>query len=174
MAFACAIIYGFQPFTLHVLKVTQTQNALLFTMFGAVGLLSQNLIVARVSKALGLKNTFTYSIMLVGVAFVMMFFSYALPFFIAASILMASANSHVQTLIPTILSQEAEPSAQGAIMGLNASYQSIGMIVGPILGGFVATLAIPYTFLTGAILVMFCYFLSFKVLRSSRKAQVEN
>ncbi len=170
MAFACAIIYGFQPFTLHVLNVTQTQNALLFTLFGAVGLIAQNLIVARVSKAFGLKKTFTYSLVFVGVAFLMMFFSHALPFFIAASILLATANSHVQTLIPTILSNEAEPASQGAIMGLNASYQSIGMIVGPILGGFVASkIAIPYTFLTGAMLVVFCYFLSFKVLRPGIK-----
>lgn len=166
MAFACAIIYGFQPFTLKVLKVTQTQNALLFTMFGAVGLIAQNLIVARVSKAFGLKKTFTYSILFVAFSFILMFVSHALPIFIVASILLATSNSHVQTLIPTILSSEAEPNSQGAIMGLNASYQSIGMIIGPLLGGFVASgIGIPFTFLTGAVLVLVCFLLSFNVLR---------
>ncbi len=169
MAFACAIIYGFQPFTLHVLKVTQTQNALLFTMFGAVGLIAQNFIVARVSKAFGMKKAFTYSILLVALSFVLMFFAKALPFFVVASILLAIANSVVQTLIPTILSSEAEPSSQGAIMGLNASYQSIGMIIGPLIGGVVATIAIPYSFLTGAVLVLVCYLLSFKVLRPKQQ-----
>ena len=171
MAFACAIIYGFQPFTLNVLKVTQTQNALLFTMFGAVGLISQNFIVARVSKMLGMKKAFTYSIMSVALSFVLMFFSQALPFFVFASIILAISNSIVQTLIPTILSQETDPKSQGTIMGLNASYQSIGMIIGPLLGGFVATIAIPWTFITGAILVMVCFFLSFRVLRPGIKKQ---
>ncbi len=169
MAFACALIYGFQPFTLKILKVTQTQNALLFTLFGSVGLISQNFIVARVSKMFGMKNAFTYSLLGVALSFVLMFFARALPFFVVAAILLAIANSGVQTLIPTILSQEADPREQGAIMGLNSSYQSIGMIIGPILGGFVATFAIPYPFLTGAALVMICFLFSFQVLRTKNK-----
>lgn len=165
MAFSCAIIYGFQPFTLKVLKVSQAQNALLFTLVGVVGLISQNFIVARVSNWLGMKKAFTYSILFVTLSFILMFFSHSLPFFVVASILLSASNSIVQTLIPTILSHEAEPKEQGAIMGLNASYQSIGMIVGPILGGFVATYAIPLPFITGAALAILCFFLSSKVLR---------
>jgi MFS family permease len=165
MAFACSIMYGFQPFTLHVLKISQTANAMLFTMFGAVGLISQNLLVARFSKALGVKNAFSTSIIFVSLAFVFMFFSRSLPLFIVACIILAIANSVVQTLIPTILSQETDAKSQGSIMGLNASYQSIGMIIGPFLGGLVATVSIPWTFLTGAVLVIICYFLSFKVMR---------
>ena len=165
LAFSCAIMYGFQPFTLHILKISQTGNAMLFTMFGAVGLISQNLFVARFSKALGMKKAFSTSMLFTALSFVFMFFSHALPLFIAASIILAVANSVSQTLIPTILSQEADQKSQGSIMGLNSSYQSIGMIFGPFLGGVVATIAIPWTFLTGAALVVICYFLSFKVLR---------
>lgn len=169
MAFACAIIYGFQPFTLHVLNVTQSQNALLFTMFGAVGLISQTYLVGWFSKRWGSKKTFTLSLLFTAVSFVFMFFSHALPLFIVASILLGVANSVVQTLIPTILSQETDEKSQGAVMGLNASYQSIGMIVGPILGGAIATIAIPYTFLTGAVLVMICFLLSFNILHRKAK-----
>lgn len=165
MAFACAIIYGFQPFTLNVLKVTQSQNALLFTMFGAVGLISQNFIVARFSSWLGLKKAFSYSILTVAFSFVLMFFAHLLPFFIVACIILAISNSIVQTLIPTILSQESDPKSQGTIMGLNASYQSIGMIVGPILGGYVAMREVSLPFITGAVLAIACYLLSFQVLR---------
>jgi DHA1 family multidrug resistance protein-like MFS transporter len=164
-------MYGFQPFTLHVLKVSQTANAMLFTMFGAVGLISQNLLVARISKIFGMKKAFSLSIVFVAVSFVCMFFSHSLPLFIVASIILAIANSVVQTLIPTILSQEADAKSQGSVMGLNSSYQSIGMIVGPFLGGLVATVAIPWTFITGAVLVMVCYFLSFKVLRPEVKKE---
>lgn len=171
MAFACAILYGFQPFTLHILKISQFGNALLFTVFGAVGLISQNLLVARVSKVLGMKKAFSTSMVFTALSFVFMFFSHSLPLFVLASIILAIANSVVQTLIPTILSQEADAKSQGSVMGLNSSYQSIGMIIGPFLGGLVATVAIPWTFITGAALVMVCYGLSFRVLRPGIKKE---
>jgi DHA1 family multidrug resistance protein-like MFS transporter len=85
----------------------------------------------------------------------------------ASIIVLALFNSIVQTLIPTILSQEADAKSQGSVMGLNSSYQSIGMILGPLLGGAIATIAIPYTFLVGAALIMICFALSFRVLRSN-------
>lgn len=171
MAFACAIIYGFQPFTLKVLKISQSQNALLFTLFGIVGLISQNLLVYRFSKILGMKKAFSTGILFTSSALLIMFFARSLPVFIAASILLGIFNSMVQTLIPTILSQEADAKSQGSIMGLNASYQSIGMIIGPILGGVIATIAIPLPFLVGSTLIFLCFFLSFRVLRPGIKQE---
>ncbi|MEK7605813.1 MAG: MFS transporter [Patescibacteria group bacterium] len=165
LAFACAILYGFQPFTMEILKISPAQNALLFTLFGIVGLISQTFLVQFFTKRLGAKKAFSISILLTAVSFLIMFFSKTLGIFIAGSLILGLFNSIVQTLIPTILSQETDAKSQGSIMGLNASYQSIGMIFGPILGGVVATISIPSPFLVGAILIMVCYWLSFKVLR---------
>lgn len=165
LAFSCAIIYGFQPFTMNVLRITESQNAILFTIFGIVGLISQTFLVQRFTKAFGMKKAFSAGIIFTAVSFVIMYFSHALPLFIAASVILGIFNSIVQTLIPTILSQEADAKSQGTIMGLNASYQSIGMIIGPILGGVIATISIPLTFIVGAALTVVCFFLSFKVLR---------
>ena len=171
LAFACAIIYGYQPFTLKVLHVNQSGNAILFTMFGVVGLISQSFLVQRIAKMFGQKKAFSLGILLTAVAFVIMYFSHALPIFIVASILLGVVNSIVQTLLPSILSQEADAKSQGSIMGLSASYQSIGMMIGPILGGLVATLSIPLPFLVGAGLILLCYLLSFKVMRSGIKPE---
>lgn len=171
LAFACAIMYGFQPFTMNVLKVTQSENAILFTVFGAVGLIAQNFLVHRASKAFGLKKSFTSSMLLIAVSFVLMFFSASLPLFVVAMIILALANSIVQTLIPTVLSQATDEKSQGSVMGLNASYQSIGMIFGPILGGFVATAAVTLPFMVGSVLVLLCFFLSFNVFKPIRKKE---
>ncbi len=171
MAFACAIIYGYQPFTLNVLHISASENAVLFTIFGVVGLIAQTFIVGRVTKLLGMKKAFSLSIVLTSLSFVLMYFSRDLAFFIMASMLLGIVNSVAQTLLPTILSQEADAKSQGSIMGLNASYQSIGMIIGPILGGWVATYYTPLPFLIGAIFVFLCYLLSFKVLRAGVKKE---
>jgi MFS family permease len=166
LAFACAVVYGFQPFTKNVLNISDTENAWLFTMFGAVGLIAQTFLVERITKGFGIKKAFSAGILFTSVAFVLMFLSNSLPLFIVGCIVLALANSLVQTLIPTILSNEVDAKSQGTMQGLSTSYQSIGMIVGPILGGVIATqFSIPWAFLTGAVLVLACFFLSFNVMR---------
>jgi len=171
LAFSCALLYGFQPFTMNVLKITESQNAILFTIFGAIGLIAQSFLVAPISKILGIKKSFTSGMLFTAISFMIMFFSRSLPIFILASIILSLSNSIVQTLIPTILSREADEKSQGSIMGLNASYQSLGMIFGPILGGLVATIAIPTPFIVGTILVFICFLFSFRVLRPGLKKQ---
>jgi MFS family permease len=171
LAFSCAIIYGFQPFTLKVLHITPSQNAILFTVFGIIGLISQTFLVQWFSKLFGIKTSFRISLVFTAISFVIMFFSHSLLVFIGASIILGIFNSIVQTLIPTILSQEADEKSQGSVMGLNASYQSIGMIIGPIVGGFIATIAIPLPFILGAALVLLCFLMSFRVLRSGVKKE---
>ena len=166
LAFSCAVIYGFQPFTIEVLKITQSQNAQLFTLFGIIGLFTQNVLVGLATKKLGTKHAFSLSMLITAIAFVVSYLAGTLPLFIVGMVILGVANSIAQTLIPVILSQEADAKSQGTIMGLNTSYQSVGMIVGPILGGVVAANFSPKApFLVGAILVLVCYALTFWVLR---------
>lgn len=171
LAFSCAIIYGFQPFTMNVLHITASTNAVLFTMFGVIGLVSQTFFVERISKKLGMKKAFANSMLFTIVSFMIMFFSHSLAVFVVASVILAIFNSVVQTLIPTILSQEADEKSQGSVMGLNASYQSIGMIIGPLLGGVVAMTSARLPFLIGSVLILVCYFLSFRTLRLGVKKE---
>jgi MFS family permease len=165
LAFSCSLIYGFQPFTMEILHVTESQNALLFMVFGTVGIFAQNFVVGQFSKKFGMKKSFSIGMLLTAVSFIIIYFSRSLSVFILAIVILALFNSIVQTLIPTILSQEADEKSQGSIMGLNASYQSIGMILGPLLGGAVATISISSTFLVGSLLIVICFFFSFRVFR---------
>lgn len=170
-AFACAIIYGFQPFTNKVLGLSEVEISLLFILFGTIGFIAQIFLVARFSKYLGAKKAFSTSILATAFSFFIMFVSKSLPLFVVASVILSLFNSFVQTLIPTILSQEADAKSQGTIMGLNASYQSIGMIFGPIVGGMLATIYLPLPFVAGGIAVLICFFLSFRVLRPGMKKE---
>jgi MFS family permease len=171
LAFSCALIYGFQPFTQEVLKLTPTQNAELFTLFGVVGLISQNLIVTRVTQSFGMKRSFKNAFIFIAFSFILIFFTHSITIFIFAAIVLAVFNSIVQTLIPTILSQEADAKSQGSIMGLNTSYQSVGMIAGPIIGGGVATISLPAPFITGSLLVLLCIFISNRAITSNVDSQ---
>jgi hypothetical protein len=56
-------------------------------------------------------------------------------------------------------------------MGLNASYQSIGFIFGPIFGGLIASIFLPLPLLAGAICAFMCFVLSFYILRPAVKKE---
>lgn len=165
LAFSCSIMYGFQPFSKHILNLSDVQISILFVVFGLTGLVAQLLLVQWIIKRFGLKRAFSVSLLIVAVGFLLMFVSRSLSFFIFASIILSLSNSLVQPLTQTILSKETDEKSQGSIMGLNASYMSIGQIFGPIIGGAVASLYIPFIFVAGIIFTLICFYLSFKVLR---------
>ncbi|HVZ11705.1 MAG TPA: MFS transporter [Patescibacteria group bacterium] len=171
LAFSCAIIYGFQPYVIRVLGLSTFQNTILFAIFGTTGLICQTFIVQRYSKWLGMRKAFMSAVLLTSLSFFIIPFAHSIEIFALAIIILALFNSVVQTLIPAILSQEADAKSQGSMMGLNSSYQSVGMIFGPILGGFLATFLIPLPFFVGGLLVVLCFFLSFNVLKPKQHPQ---
>ncbi|MBI4080173.1 MAG: MFS transporter [Candidatus Levybacteria bacterium] len=129
------------------------------------------ILVQRFSRYFGIKKAFSIAIGAAVVAFLIMFFSRSLAIFIVAAVIMGVFNGFVQTLITTIISQETDAKSQGTIMGLNASYMSVGQILGPIVGGAIATIFIPLPLLAGAISAFFCLLLSFKVLKPGVKKE---
>lgn len=157
-------IYAYQPFSVKVLGMGANQIALSFTIFGLVGLVAQVLIIPRVSKAIGDAQTLVNALMLTTVTFFLLYWVTSYWVFMALSVLHALGNAFVNPIVQTLLSRETDAKSQGSIMGLNASYQSIGMIVGPIIGGLVATYSIPLPFLLGSILVALCIPFAWKIL----------
>jgi len=114
----------------------------------------------------GLKKALSGALVTVSFSFLLAFFSHSLVMFVISNIVLALSNALVQPLINTILSRETDDKSQGTIMGINASYMSIGQILGPIVGGAVATIAIPYPFLAGSLVLLLCFALSFYVLKT--------
>ncbi len=165
------MIFAYQPFSIKILHLTANQISLLFTLFGIVGLISQLFLVPKLTKLIGLKKFFALSLISIAVVFFVFYLIRSLLPFVIFSILLGLSNSGVQTLIPTILSQETDAKSQGSIMGLSSSYMSIGQIIGPILGGIIATIGIPFPFLAASIFSILAYFLSFHVLKSGVKKE---
>ena len=158
-------IYAFQPFSVKILHLNPTQISLIFSSLGIVGLISQVFLLHRVTKKLGAKKTFASASLIVGSVFVAIFFVKSFIPFVVAMMVMGLANSALGPLIQTILSQETDAKSQGTIQGINTSYISIGQIVGPILGGVLATRGIPIPFLAAAVLMVVVFAASFKILQ---------
>jgi predicted MFS family arabinose efflux permease len=159
------LIYAFQPFAVKGLHLSVDIISILFTLVGVAGLITQIVILPFVTKRWHVKDVFTNAFLLITILFVAIFFSMNLYYYAAVTMIWSLVNNLINPLIQTILSEETDAKSQGAMQGLNASYMSIGQIIGPILGGAVATIGISYPFLLGGAFALACYFLSFRVLR---------
>lgn len=165
------MIFAYQPFSLKILHLSVNQISLLFTMFGVIGLITQLFIVHKFVKLIGLKKLFSIATFIISAVFLAIFFIRSLLPFVIASIFLGLSNSIIQPLISTILSKETDEKSQGSILGLSASYMSIGQILGPVIGGIIATVAIPFPFLAASIFSLLAFFLTFHVLKKVVKKE---
>ncbi len=158
-------IFAFQPFSVKVLSMSPNQIALVFTLFGVVGLITQLFILQRVVKFFGDKKAFTIALSISALSYLAIFFTKNINVFLAVTVLSGLANSFIGPLIQTILSKETDEKSQGSIQGLNASYISVGNILGPIIAGVLATAFLPLPFLVSAFVILTCFFMSFGVMK---------
>ncbi len=160
-------IFAFQPFSVKILQLTANEIASIFVIFGVIGFLSQSLFIPRVVKTLGERNALTYSFMATTIGFFGLFLARNLPFFIVASVFFSLFNSFVMPLVQTVLSKETDEKSQGTVQGLNASYISLGNILGPLAGGLIATYYIPLPFALGGIFSLICLYLAVRFLKEN-------
>lgn len=164
-------IYAFQPFSVRLLHLSIQQISWIFTGIGIVGLISQAAIIPRVVKLFGEKRVLVGALFTLVVVFAFLFTVRSYSLLITGVMLMAFANGFVGPMIAALLSKEADMKSQGAIMGVNASYQSIGQIVGPIVGGILASISIPLPLMAASLLLVPALFLSMDILRKNFKPQ---
>ncbi len=166
-SFAFALyIYTFQPFAVKTLKMTAIEISMIFTAVGVVGLLAQGFAIPKLVKSYGEHKVLIMSLTAITLTFLVMFFARFILFFIIIAVIHAFFNSFVAPLIQVLLSKETDEASQGSIMGLNASYISIGTIFGPIVGGIIASYSIEAPFLMAALLIFVCQLLTQQILRS--------
>jgi len=164
------VFFAFQPFCLKVLNLDASHISILFTVLGSSGLAAQVLLIPNLSKGLGLKKGLMLSLLLTSLALFFMYGINSIALFVVAVIMVGISTAATETLIEVILSKNASDKEQGTIMGINSSYGSMGRIIGPILGGVLATIAVPLPFLFGGIISLVCIYLSLKIPEKIEKA----
>lgn len=162
-------VYAVQPYAVKVLGVNATRMSVLFTIAGLVGLIAQVLVIPRVTKRFGDKKPLVTALASAVVAFFGLYFIRSYVVFLGMLVVFYLANAFVNPLVQSLLSKEADERSQGSILGLNASYMSIGQILGPIVGGIIATISIPMPFLGGSVVSLLCVFLLIDHWRNSRR-----
>lgn len=162
-------IYALQPVALKVLHLTPQLLAVLFTVFGIAGLITQAIIFSRLTKRFKLTSLFTFALFGVSIVFASLFFANIFSIFVGLCILLSLGNGIVNPLTQTILSRETDAKSQGSILGLQASYLSIGQIMGPIIGGTIALYSIQAPFLIASLFCVTSFLLSRNIILTVHK-----
>lgn len=160
-------ILGFQAFTNDVLKLSPSSISLLFVIFGVVGLIMQGFATGKLVKIFGEVKLLVFGVILTGLSFFAMGLATTFPLFIMASIALAIGNSFLTPLLTTLLSKHTRKEDQGGILGINQAYASLSNIVGPIIGGALATKHVSYAFYGAGLTIVLMFFLTMIISRES-------
>ncbi|GAB1538426.1 tetracycline resistance MFS efflux pump [Scytonema sp. NUACC21] len=132
--------FAFQPFFLNVLKRDVQTLAILFTMIGVVGVITQIFAVQPLTKRFNLVDILAVAIAGRAAVFLLIPIFPVLPAFMILSCLLGITNSFPTPLISAILSLNCGDREQGEIQGINSSYLSISNAMGPAVAGLLVSI----------------------------------
>jgi len=146
-----AMFIGFQAFTTDVLRMSTLQIGITFSSLGLIGMFMQMVGIGPVLKRFtSKKKILIASLSLCAVSMGLSFLSNSILPFFASMMFFGVVSAFRDPMISALLSERTKAEDQGAIMGINQSYVSLGQIVGPLAAGFVAAYSVRYAFLVSA------------------------
>lgn len=155
-----AFFFYFLPFSHLIANLTillkdglgwnATEAGLASSIIGVIDILVQGVLVGLLLPIFGNVKLGNWSLVLVGISYVLlgiMAWTNSPILLIAGGVLFAGAGGLVENSLRGLTSSMASASQQGLISGASQSMQSLAMIVGPLLGGWLyssAGHAVPY------------------------------
>jgi DHA1 family tetracycline resistance protein-like MFS transporter len=124
-----------------------TQVGLIITLVGVVNILFQGVLVGWFLTKLGSIRLALIALVLVVISYLVLgsIALFAVPLLlIVGIILFAGSSSLVENAVRGLLSQMVGRDEQGRMSGATQSLQSLGWVVGPLVGGFVYTVWGPF------------------------------
>ncbi len=158
-------IIGFQSFTNDALKMSPFQIGLTFTLFGVVNILVQMGGIKALMKLIPSKKTLiSLLLILSAVALAVASWQHSWLTFVPVTLLYGMFASPIFAITTGLLSERTLAEDQGAILGINQSYTSLGQVVGPLIAGAVISrISLSATFVAAAVIFGLALLLSQKM-----------
>lgn len=138
-------------------------------IFGAMGItmaLTQGLLVGPTINKWGEPRMIQIGLVASAAGFILLLFAVDLASMILIMVVMGVGNAAMRPAINSLVSKRTLPSEQGNTMGIVNSYNSLGRIFGPVVGGVLFdTLGHQSPFIFGALIFVITYLLSISMFR---------
>lgn len=123
-------LFGYEYLNLSIITV-----GLFFSCNGAVSALVQSIFVHKITHRLGEHKTATFGLAIMAVALFLMPFSKIGLMMGVFMMLMAFGSALTRPTLTTLLSKETK-EGQGTTMGVATAFDSLGRMLGPLMGGW--------------------------------------
>jgi DHA1 family tetracycline resistance protein-like MFS transporter len=178
--FALLLSFGFSFFTQFfqvflIEKFSYTESSI-GTFFGFLGIciaLSQGLIVRPVSKKFKPYQILSIATILLAITIALMVLPNKSLGLYLITPFMAVANGLILPNMNALISNLSSKENQGEIIGINQSFQSLGMAIPPLLAGFIATIHYSLPIIVGSILVFGAWLVFMIFFRTQHMKQVK-
>ena len=118
-----------QPFT-------PREIGYLFAYAGFLGIILQGGLIGRLVKRFGEPLLVTAGFLSMGAGFILLAFTDQVPMLVLVATLIAFGHGVLRPTLTSLLSQSADPTEQGVVLGLSQSLTSIALVLAPPLGGW--------------------------------------
>ncbi|OGF54579.1 MAG: hypothetical protein A2Z21_06780, partial [Candidatus Fraserbacteria bacterium RBG_16_55_9] len=133
----------------------ESEMGAVFVALGIISALGQGVLVGWMINRWAEERVIQVSLILSGLGFLGLTLAYDLASLIGLTTLLGLGTSLLGAPLTSLISQRTPPDQQGTIMGVFNSYQSLGRIVGPLLGGVVFDLWGPeYPFIMAGVVFL--------------------
>ena len=143
----------------------QTVGAI-FAFIGIVSAIVQGTLTGPFTRRFGETAVIRGSLILTALGFFMLIQASTLPGILAAVCFFISSNAMLNPANSSLISKRTI-GGQGAAMGLNNSFMSLGRIVGPLWAGFMFDINLNFPYLTGATVMLAGFALSLVYLKGN-------
>lgn len=163
--------FALQPFFLNVLDRTAKELAILFTLVGVVGVITQVFATEPITRRFNLATILFVALAGRGFVFLLMPLSPSLTVFLFLGVWLSFFNAFPLPLVNVILSVQASDREQGEVMGINSSYLSISNAIGPMVAGVLVSFSYTLSFWVSGVLTLLTaiFALSIKAIAGCKK-----
>ncbi|NPV91639.1 MAG: MFS transporter [Firmicutes bacterium] len=127
---------------------------IVFTSFGILSVITQALLVGKTIKILGEEKTIIRGLLLLTVGLSLIIFSADLISLIISTSIIAVAVGLIIPSINTAVSKRTSEEKQGVIMGLLGSFNSVGRVLGPVIGGYAYAISMLSPYIGAALVAL--------------------
>lgn len=143
--------------SIEKLHFDSVSMGLMFTVIGSVSAFVQFFLLDWITKLFGKHATAIGGLFIMALAFTMMPFMPSTPLLYLAAAIAGLGSATTHPVVSALLSEETKEQ-QGITMGTATSFESLGRLIGPLLGGFLLSFGLLAPFLVSGIIITVAVF----------------
>ena len=160
--------------SIEVFRADASDIGMLFVVMGIVAAIVQFFLISKIAALFGDRAVIVGGLILMALGFMIMPFLPANLMLLYVAVAIAALGSAIARPVITALISKETKEGQGATMGTANAFESLGRLIGPLLGGllFAFGMAIPFVFSAITVLLALVFIIATTNFLKQKKASL--